>query len=237
MHMGVVPNDRLGKIEFYEAHTAPWTANAAAIGLTPASVTALTALVTTARKAYDGHLAAQAAARAATQSFYDAVRAMHGGPGAGADMIATIKTYAATQSDPNVYVLAQIPPPAAGGPTPPPGTPFDFTVTLMQDGSLGLRWKCNSPSGTVGTIYEVKRATGGGGGGGAMEFVGASGVKSFVDGTLPSGASPVTYQVTAVRSTSRGNPAQFVVNFGVGGGGGFAVTSVTPVGTGVKMAA
>jgi hypothetical protein len=74
-----------------------------------------------------------------------------------------------------------------------------------------------------------------------MEFVGASGVKSFVDDTLPSGASPVTYQITAVRSTARGNPAQFVVNFGVGGGG-FAVTSVTPVsgegdGAGVKIAA
>jgi hypothetical protein len=233
IRMGVVPDDRLGKIEFYEAHLQPWTANAAAIGLAPASVTALAALVTTARKAYDGHLAAQAAARAATQSFYDAVRAMHGGPGAGADMIATIKTFAATQSDPNVYVLAQIPPPAAGGPTPPPGTPFDFTVTLMQDGSLGLRWKCNNPSGTVGTIYEVKRAMGAGG---AMEFVGASGVKSFTDDTLPSGASPVMYQITAVRSTARGNPAQFVVNFGVGGGG-FAVTSVTPVGAGVKMAA
>jgi hypothetical protein len=78
----------------------------------------------------------------------------------------------------------------------------------------------------------------GGGGASAFTFVGASGVKSFTDDTLVSGASPVTYQITAVRSTSRGNPAQFTVNFGVGGGGGFAVTSVTeetPVG--VKMAA
>ena len=52
---------------------------------------------------------------------------------------------------------------------------------------------------------------------GAFTFVGASGVKSFIDETLPGGASPVTYQITAVRSTSRGEPAQFTVKFGLGG--------------------
>jgi len=157
-------------------------------------------------------------------------------PGAGADMIQTIKTYAQTTNNPNVYVLAQIPPPAQGGTTPPPGTPFDFTVGLLQDGSLQLKWKCSNPSGTVGTIYEVKRQIGGG----AFEFVGATGVKTFTDDTL-TGASPVTYQITAVLSTARGNPAQFVVNFGVGGGG-LTVASVvsTPEsssGGDIKMAA
>lgn len=227
--MGVVPNDRLGKIEFYEAHLTPWTSNAAAIGLTPASVTALSGLVTAARANYNAHLAAQAAAKAATQKFYDSVRAMHSGPGAGSDMIETIKVYAQTKNDPNVYVLAQIPPPAQGGPTPPPGTPFDFAVGLLQDGSLELKWKCSNPAGTQGTIYEVKRQLNGG----TMQFVGATGVKTFVDDTLPSGATPVTYQITAVRSTARGNPAQFIVNFGMGGGG-LTIASVSPE---MKMAA
>jgi hypothetical protein len=127
-------------------------------------VRALGALTTAARAAYNAHLAAQSAARAATENFYDKVRAMHSGAGAGADMIQTIKTYAQTKNDPNVYVLAQIPPPAQGGTTPPPGTPFDFTVGLLQDGSLALKWKCSNPSGTVGTIYEVKRRVGTGGG-------------------------------------------------------------------------
>lgn len=231
--MGVVPDNRLGKIEFYEAHTGVWAANAAAIGLTPASVTALTTATTNARKAYNDHVAAQEAAKAATNAFYDKVRLMHSAPGAGADMIQTIKTYAQTTNNPNVYVLAQIPPPAQGGTTPPPGTPFDFTVNLLQDGSLELRWKCSNPSGTVGTIYEVKRAINGG----AQQFVGATGVKTFTDDTLPSGSSPVTYQVTAVRSTSRGNPAQFIVNFGVGGGG-LTIASITPdAGAPVKLAA
>lgn len=234
--MGVVPNDRIQKIQFYEAHAPVWTANAVAIGLTAAQCTALTGLTTTARANFNAHVAAQAAAKSATQKFYDSVRAMHAGAGAGADMIQTIKTYAQTKNDPNVYTLAQIPPPATPGTTPPPGTPFDFSVTLMGDGSLGLRWKCNNPSGTVGTIYEVKRMVGRGG----MQFVGASGVKSFTDETLPAGSTPVTYQITAIRSTSRGNPAQFVVNFGVGGGGGLTIASVsnaTSEDAGMKMAA
>jgi hypothetical protein len=229
--MGVVPDTRIGKIEFYEAHITPWTSNAAGIGLTPASVTALGTLTTAARAAYNAHLAAREAARAATDNFYDKVRAMHSNPGAGSDMIQTIKTYAETKNDPNVYVLAQIPPPAAPGTTPPPGTPFEFTVGLLQNGALELKWKCNNPSGTQGTIYEVKRSVNGG----AFNFVGATGVKSFTDDTLPSGATPATYQVTAVRSTARGNPAQFTVNFGIGGPG-LTIASVVESGP-VKLAA
>lgn len=221
--MGVVPDSRLGKIEFYEAHIAPWTTNAAAVGLTPASVTALGTLTTQARAAFNAAEAARQAAKAATQNFYDKVRAMHSGPGAGQDMIDTIRVYAETKNDPNVYNLAQIPPPATPGVTPPPGTPFEFTVGLLQNGALELKWKCNNPSGTQGTIYEVKRRIGESG---AFQFVGAIGVRTFIDDTIPSGSSPVTYQVTGVRSTQRGNPAQFTVSFGSGGGGGFAITSV-----------
>jgi hypothetical protein len=244
--MGVVPDTRLGKIEFYESHLPPWTSSAAAIGLTPAAVTALGVLTSTARKAYNDAEAARQAAKTATQAFYDAVSAMHSGPGAGQDMIDQIRVRAQTTDDPNVYVLAQIPPPGTPGVTPPPGTPFDFTVGLLQNGAVELKWKCNNPSGTQGTIYEVLRRTGSGTG--TFTFVGAPGVRSFTDETLPGGASPVTYQITAVRSTQRGKPAQFTVNFGIegpgagagaGAGAGLTVTSVTEGGGvgGVKLAA
>jgi hypothetical protein len=205
--MGVVPDNRVAKIEFYEAHLTPWTTNAAGIGLLPASVTALGALTTAARANYNAHLAAQAAAKAATQKFYDSVRAMHSGAGAGADMIQTIKTYAQTKNDPNVYVLAQITPPAQGGTTPPPGTPFDFTVGLLQDGSLELKWKCSNPSGTVGTIYEVKRRVGTGG------------------GRRPVGGSAEGLTRRSVRSGGRRRPAgpgwpRTLIATGRGGGAG-----------------
>jgi hypothetical protein len=230
--MGVVPDTRLGKIEFYEAHITPWTTNAAGIGLTPASVTALGTLTAAARTAFNAAEAARQAAKAATQNFYDKVRDMHSGPGAGQDMIQTIRNYAESQNKPNVYVLAQIPPPADPSTAPPPGTPLDFTVGLLQNGALELKWKCNNPSGTQGTIYEVKRRTGGSG---SFGYVGSSGVKNFTDDTVAAGSPSVTYQITAVRSTQRGNPAQFTVNFGVGGPG-LTIASVVEGGP-VKLAA
>lgn len=234
--MSIVPDSRLGKIEFYEAHLTPWANEAVDIGLTPEEVGLLETDTLAARATYNAHLAAQLAAKNATQAFYQAVRTMHSSPGRGADMIQKIKTFAQTSNDPNVYVLAQIPPPATPGTTPPPGTPFDFGVSLLQSGALELKWKCSNPAGAAGTIYEVKR---GGSSTGPFTYVGASGIRSFLDETLPMGSAPVTYQVTGVRSTVRGNPAQFTVNFGVGGGG-FVITSVTEARGGageVKLAA
>ena len=101
-----------GKIEFYESHLLPWTTNVLAIGITASSISDLATLTSEARTAYDGHVSATAAARAATADFYDKVAAMHGGAGAGSDMIATIRAFAQSSGDANVYVLAQIPPPA-----------------------------------------------------------------------------------------------------------------------------
>lgn len=241
--MGIVPDSRLGKIEFYEAHIAPWLVNPSKIGLTPTQVTNLETLTEAARTAFNAAESARAAAKAATQNFYDKVRAMHSGPGAGSDMIDTIKNFADTTNNPQVYADAQIPPPARPGTTPPPGTPFEFTVGLLQNGALELRWKCNNPSGTQGTIYEVLRKIGTSPAA-AFAFIGGSGIKAFTDDTLPSGSAAVTYQITAVRSTARGKPAQFTVNFGMNAGGaggaggaGMTIASITGENTSVKMAA
>lgn len=221
--MAIVPDSRIEKVQFYEAHVPPWTANAAAIGLGPTQMDGFTPLVTAARTAYDAMITARDASKAATLNFHNKVEAMHAGAGAGADVIRDIKNHALSSADPNVYVLAQIPPPAPPSPAPAPGTPFDFSVSLLQNGALGLSWKCSNPSGTMGTIYEVKRKVSQ-----AFEYVGSSGTRSFTDETLPAGASPVIYQITAVRSTVKGNPAQFTVSFGVGGGE-MTIQSVTPL--------
>ena len=42
-----------------------------------------------------------------------------------------------------------------------------------------------------------------------------AGEKRFDDETVPAGTPAVEYQVTAVRSTRRGQPARHLVNFGV----------------------
>ena len=210
--MSIVPQSRIGKVQFYEAHLTPWTNNAANIGLELPAVAALTTATQEARAAYDAMLAARDASRAATQAFYAKVSVMHAAPGLGSDMIDSIKNYAQTTGDPNVYTLAQIPPPAPPGVVGPPGTPFDFRVGLRQDGSVELKWKCNNPSGAGGTVYEILRSVGGG----AMQFVDNAGEKTFIDETVPANSGPVTYQITGVRTTVRGDPAQFTMQFGTG---------------------
>jgi hypothetical protein len=217
--MGIFPPSRLGKIEFYENRLTDWAANAAGIGLTPTAIADLGTLTQAARVAYGESEKARIASQAATQAFYDAVRAMHSGPGAGSDMVDQIRGFARRTDNPQVYVLAQIPAPQPASSIPPPGTPFAFTVGLLETGAIELKWKCNNPEGAGGTIYEVRRRLGNAPGA-AFVYVGGSGVRSFIDGSVPSGSSPVTYQVTAARSTVRGNVGQFTVTFGVGAGGG-----------------
>ncbi len=52
---------------------------------------------------------------------------------------------------------------------------------------------------------------------GAFAVIGVSGIRRFVDDTLPSGAASVTYEIVAIRSTTRGIAGRFTVNFGVSG--------------------
>jgi hypothetical protein len=210
--MPTVPDTRIGKIEFYESRMAPWAAAGGAIGLSIDSITAQTSRVAAARAAYDAHLAAEAAARAATAAFTEAVRAMHGDAGAGSDMIAIIRNHAQVTDDPEVYSLAQIPPPKTPGTLPPPGTPSSFRVDLLADGALTLSWKCPHPRGAEGTMYEVLRSVDGG----DFAFLTTVGTRAFTDRSVPAGAAEVVYEVTAVRSTTRGRPARRTVRFGVG---------------------
>lgn len=220
--MSLLPNSRVGKIEFYEAHVSPWQENAAAIGLTSQQVDALEKRTRQARAAYDAHQAAMEAAKAATLDFYNCVRDMAED---GADLIRTIRNQAETAGDPNVYVLARIPAPGPRSPTPPPGLPSDLRVALLATGALALSWKCPNPAGASGTIYEVQRRIDGENA--TFVYIGSSGVKRFTDETLPAGTASVTYQITAIRSTARGPAARFTVRFGVGGEGR-PVVSLTP---------
>ena len=213
--MPTVPSKPIARLSFYEAHIDPWTASAVGIGLTSGAVTALGTAADNARAAYTAHIAAQASAQAATLNFAEKMRLLHNAPGAGADMIRQIKTKALMSNDPNVYVLAEIPAPATPSPVGPPGTATDFKALLnAADGSVKLSWKCPNPAGSTGTIYQVLRRIGAAG---AFIPLTTLGARGFTDTTLPAGTATVTYQITAVRSTAAGVPAQFTVNFGSGG--------------------
>lgn len=214
--MGVVPNTRIGQIEFYETHLPLWAASPSSIGLSAGQVSSLNTLVTAARSSFNAAEGARVASKDATLVFHNKTDAMDA---LGADLIKIIKAFAAFQNDPNVYALAGIPAPATPTPVPAPGTPTAFTVALEPTGALRLAWQCNNPTGSQGTVYEVQRRIGS-----AEEsvftFVGSTGKRFFVDSSLPPGAcggsAGVTYRITAVRSTKQGITGTITINFGAG---------------------
>ena len=220
----VVPQKKQEKVQWYQSHVGVWSDNAAALGLLPADTTALGDLTAAAQAALDDQQAKTQAARAATLVYHAAVAAM---ADKGADLIQFIKAKAAGSADPAaIYALAQIPAPASPSPLAAPGTPFDLKVELNPDGSLNLSWKCLNPEGSTGTLYEVRRKALNGSSG--FAHIGASGTRSFTDDTVAAGTPAVVYEITAVRSTKRGTPGQFIVNFGVGAGGeAFATVAET----------
>lgn len=228
--MKLVPVDKVGQIEFYESHLPPWTTNAVAIGTTAGAVTNLETLTEAARAAYEAQRLAQDAAKDATLAFNDAVKAM---ARAGADIVRQIRAQGAIQGN-SVYVLASIPAPATPGPVGVPGTPYEFAAELMQDGGLDIAWKCKNPAGCTHVLYQVWRRVGGTG---PFTYVGGNGQKKFLDSTIPSGTSQLTYQIQAVRSTGIGNWAQYNVTFGNLGIPGAQTVTVTQAEALPRMAA
>lgn len=228
--MATVPNSRVGKIEFYESHLSAWAANAEAIGLTAAQVLALQTLVMTARGSWLDAETAREASKASTQIFHNNADNM---ATIGSNLIRTIRAFAETSQDPAVYALAQIPAPAEPGPVGPPGQPYDMTIGLAATGAVILGWKCDNPSGSQGTVYEIQRRIGQG----PFQFVELAGEKSFEDSTIPAGSSGLVYQITAIRGKTRGAPAQFLVNFGSASSSTAGMTA-TPIPAGdMKIAA
>lgn len=218
--MAVIPEKRLEQIEFAETHLPIWEALPTSIGLSAAQCTLLETLTLAARKDYDAALAAREASKAATEIMYGSVADMREQL---ANMIRDIKAFAEQSANPAaIYGASQVPAPLPPSEVPPPGKPFDFRVEILDSGALRINWKCDNPEGAGGTVYEVFR----GPQGGTLGYVGVTGLKEFVDETLPRSAVPIAYRFTALRSTRRGDPAALTVAFGVVGGGGFGVTSV-----------
>lgn len=233
--MAVIPSDRNGQITFCEQHLTPWTANAAALNLAPADVTALATKTTAARAAFNAALAARQQAKAATEAYYNLVGSM---TDKAREMVKVIKTWADTKNDPGVYVLAQIPapiPPTAGSRT-PPGQPTEMRALLNTDGSITLTWKSTNAASSSGGSFVIARrfvptptapnpafvVVGAAAGSGGSELGGARTI-SFTDTTIPVGVGGMTYIVTPRRGGKNGDASEaLTVSFG-GGGASFTV--------------
>lgn len=222
----VLPDAYLEQIQFCEDHLAPFTLNAAAIGLTGPQVSNLGALTVKARAAYNAAQAARLASKAATLTFHTDTGDMRDNI---RDLIALIKTKAETTNNPNVYALAQISAPSPATPASPPGQPSNFIITLETDGSLTLTWKCKNSTTSTGVFFQVQRKLAGETN---LRNIGGTPVKSFNDATVPAGIGSLVYLVTGFRGTRAGDASdQITVQFGVGGGG------LSVVGATLKMAA
>ncbi len=220
--MSVVPEKRIDRVQFYEDHIAPFTANATAIGITTTEVTDLDTKTDAARAAYTAQQVAQQAAKAATLAFHNAVNAMSV---AGSALIKKIRAKAEQSANPSVYALAQIPAPATPSPMGAPGEPTDFAALLQNNGALTITWKCANPAGSQGTTYQVWRRLAGTN---ELAFIGVTGEKKFVDATIPAGTTQAMYQIQAFRSTAAGPWAQFNVNFTTEIGGAVVTAVAAP---------
>ena len=89
-------------------------------------------------------------------------------------------------------------------------------MALDGNGALILKWKCDHPRGSRGTVYHVSRQLDGHhtSADGGFEFLGIAGRKRLEDARLPPGVKRALYEVRAFRSTSSGMTATHIVNFG-----------------------
>jgi hypothetical protein len=207
--MGIVPENIGPRIAWYRAHLASWAEHAAELGLPAEQVALLEERIAVAAQKVAAQLAAHQAAKAATGSLRGAMTELSE---LGSKMIQTIRARAANDGE-GIYFKAMIPLPAVPSPIPAPGKPTNFTVKLGEVGDIEIKWKCQNPKGSEGTMYEIKRQLGKG----KFAIIGFVGKKKFYDDAIPAGTASVTYRITAFRSTRRGRCANFTVSLGVDG--------------------
>ncbi len=216
--MGVIPRSREEQIQWFRTREALWTANATAIGLTAAQMTAFKPLLLAAEEKLDDALAARAASKAATTEYYNASNTM---VATGRALVATIKAFAEASNNPNVYAQAQIDPPAPPSPAPPPTAPENLTGSILPTGQVTLKWEALTSGPTSGIFFIVSRKRAGEA---SFTTLGGTQERAFLDPSPDICAGEVLYQVRA----QRGNQASawtVPISFSVAGGPGVTVAA------------
>jgi hypothetical protein len=177
---------------------SPWEDNAAAIGLTQVQVDNLLTLVTAARNAYTAAQNARTAAKVATVALHNALGEMNE---LGAAFISTIRAKAEATANPNVYNLAQIPPPAPPSPSGIPSAPTNVKGQINSNGHVELSWKGSLAFGTFFSVWKKRP------GDTKWKQIGSVAGKKFVDQNTTPLVEWAMYQVFAHRSsgTSEGS--------------------------------
>ena len=211
--MGIIPDGRTERINFFENRLTIWAQNAAAIGIDPTQATQIAGLTVQARTLFNAAQVARDNAKSATQAQNEAIDAM---AAYGSDLIKTIKAYAETESDPGVYNTANLPLPKPRTPLGPAPTPENVTLRLTRAGTIAVGWDADT-RGRMAFVVE-RRTRMPGELPTAWSIAGTTTTKSFIDETLPTGLESVEYRVLAERPGGRSEPTDPVTAlFGTGG--------------------
>ncbi|MDQ7014508.1 MAG: hypothetical protein Q9O74_11520, partial [Planctomycetota bacterium] len=149
--MRTIPRTIEKRIEFFEQHIDQWTANAAALGLSPEALEQLGTRLVAARSAADTARTLRRQAQNATTTQSAALDSLME---LGSAVVATIRAKAKLNgNDPAVYATARISPAKTPGPLAPPAIATDLTTTLRNTGAIELAWEGTIANGTVYTIW------------------------------------------------------------------------------------
>jgi hypothetical protein len=192
-------------IEFYKAHSGVWEAAALTVGLQPATITAFKAAVDAAVVSQDKVIQARQDSKAVTDELNANAAVLRAIGGA---CMSTIRAFAETTGDDNVYTIAKIPMPKPPVPVGPPTSPTDLSADPHANGTITLKWK--------GTIqgnqwFAIDRKVD------AAPWVRLDSVraKTFTDLAVPMNTNMIQYRVAGQRGTVISNPpAEALVLFG-----------------------
>ncbi|MEL6497279.1 MAG: hypothetical protein AAF937_06115 [Planctomycetota bacterium] len=216
--MGIIPDGRSERINFFENRLNAWAANAAAIGLSADEVTRIAQLTTLARDGFNAAQVARDDAKSATQTQNDAIDAM---AAYGADLVKTIKAFAQTNEDPGVYTAANIPQPKPRTPLGPAPQPQNVTLKLTTTGAISVAWQAET-AGRMAFVIE-RQTMPVGGSFGDWSIIGTTTTKNFIDETVPAGLERAVYRITAERPGGRSEPSESATAYfgriGLSGGG------------------
>ena len=224
--MSVLPRTHSDLLQWTTDHLGAWT-TPAAIGLTAAQITALTAIHDRAVKDVDAASLAREASRGATITMNGAIGDLREQLAA---MIRSIKTFADASNNPTaIYGLAQIPLPAPPQALPAPGVASAVLVALNPGGSITLSWSGEFSAASEGAVYTIARRLPGatmytlvGVSPGSTSRGGQARRMAFTDPAVPTSAAAqgVAYIITGQRGQQIGAPSTAItVQFGIGGAG------------------
>jgi hypothetical protein len=210
--MATIPDKIAERLAFFEYHLPVWAADPALIGLNAAQISDLAIRTAAARTAFDDAQAARSVSRAKTVSQTEAMGDMSN---LGSDLVKTIRAFAETTDNVNVYSVAEIPPPAPPTPTGPPEVPTNIDASINNFGEIKVSWKASRAAGTQFIIQRQLKSVDGTLGN--WTFAGSSVSNDYTDNTVPTGFAAVNYRVYAQRPGGQSDASITVtLNFGTG---------------------